>query len=198
MQIIFNMTRPEWREAMQLYRTRDRRSMGGGLVWMCILAPLAGALFDLAYTWRTQSFEWHGSVFPAIAVVICIAAAALYGVRQWNESRSELAGNIPLGDWQIAFREEGLHRIRLAEAEAEIPMPIRYAWAEFRELRIGSRVLVLILINGTGFEALPLRALDAVQLGHLKRMIARKVHPPRPVEESRTGIDQRISADFDR
>lgn len=175
MQISYRITATEWREAIRVYQSRRGRPIASGAIWMCIVAPLVGAGIEAARTWRPGKPDVHASVGPLLVVLVCVTALVAYGIHRWQQSRTPLARSLPTGEWEMTLSEGGLVRRACDENQPEV----EYIWSDFSEMRIGHGVFVLMFADGKGFEVLPQHAFTADQMDWVKRLMARKMRPPR-------------------
>jgi hypothetical protein len=150
---------------------------------MLVLVPLIGAVGDIVQTVRSsQGITLHGSVLPVLLLVASGVATVFLLMRRWMLHHGPVAADMPQGELELLFREDGLVRRQWMEEGLEM-VEVSCAWSEFADAQWGTRVLTLVYTEGRRCEALPLRMIDVEQEGWLRRFLPRKIKPARVTQE---------------
>lgn len=198
MRVVYEWTQSEWDEAIRLAAAKKRRGSGvSPLALGAVVVPLIGGgitgLLSLRQHHASVVSQW---VVLAILGLLVLLIALWIAGRMWRmrvlRSRAQ---PMPMGECEAVLQEGGwrfcaiasqtetvavVETIVAAEAtENETPTaatpPTLTPWNSMTSTREGRRVMVFL--HTEGFAGMPMRCLSEDQVGHLQRMMARKLRP---------------------
>lgn len=186
MQVQFTVTTADWREARYLYRTRGKRGGGEMFAWMLVAVPLIGSVGDLAHTASVSGITLRDTVLPLVLLLASVTITALILINRARDRKAAKLSGMTEIQWELQINEAGFRRH--CPGAADVPS-VTYRWEEFRDYRIGRRVVMLSVNKGAQFEPIPLSAFaDKEDFERMRRLLVRKIKEPRPMRESRTGL----------
>ena len=201
MRVVYEWTQSEWNEAVRLAAERRRRGGSVSAITMgVILVPLIGG--GITGLINLQHKETPGTTGTILLIALGLIALCLV---LWMLGRTlrmrhllAAAGPMPVGECEAVLQEGGWRFCALATATEETtPLQTVAAtetpegetvittatatltpWSSMTGARDGRRVVVFL--HEEGFAGVPLRCLTDDQVGHVQRMMARKLRPVPP------------------
>ena len=178
MHLRFEWQAEEWREALLLASAGPRRPPKPVMTYAIIGIMSMGAVGEVVQALRSATFSGYGgSLMP----MLLFAGAIVLALKVYTRGASRTRQLRPLLPMPTEAQELVLSEAGWRAASADAPEAVRSAvrpWQELCEHRTGERSLILVGPGNT-FAALPLRALQGAQTGHLHRLLMRKLHRQR-------------------
>jgi hypothetical protein len=199
MRVVYEWTQPEWDEAVRLAAARKRRGSGvSSITYGVILVPvLGGAITGLLNLRHNRALSVAGTILPMLLglAALCIVLWMVGLTLRLRRLRAA-AGPMPTGECEAVLQEGGwrfctltssmekvavmetVAAVAVAEHEAPLsaaPTTVLTPWHSMTGTREGRRVVVFL--HEEGFAGVPTRCLSEDQVGHLQRMMDRKLRP---------------------
>lgn len=207
MRVVYEWTQAEWDEAVQLAAARRRRRGSvSSITYGVILVPLiGGSIAGLINLRHNEKLSVAGTILPLLLALLALCILLWIAGMTWRTRRLRASEPMPAGECEAVLQEGGwrfcalaaatpevttkevvvLEEVAAAEAnavegEAETVLATTNAstltpWSSMTGTREGRRVVVFL--HEAGFAAVPMRCLTEDQVGHVQRMMARKLRP---------------------
>lgn len=197
MRVVYEWTQSEWDEAVRLAAAKKRRGSGvSAITYGVILVPLIGGAITGLINLRQHHMVIMGAtILPLLLGLLALCVVLWIMGMKWRMQRLRAAAApMPNGECEAVLQEGGwrfcavateraavLETVAATEfstgevsAAAATPAPLK-PWSSMTGTREGRRVVVFL--HGEGFAGLPMRCLTDDQVGHVQRMMARKLRP---------------------
>lgn len=181
MRVVYEWTQSEWDEAVRLATAKKRRGSGvSAITYGVILVPLlGGAITGLINLHQHHMVIVGATILPMLLGLIVLCLALWIAGAKWRMRRMRAADPMPTGECEAVLQEGGwrfcsltaTEEVAVAETAATSLMP----WSSMTGTREGGRVMVFL--HEAGFAGVPMRCLSEDQVGHVQRMMARKLRP---------------------
>ncbi|MEK6398111.1 MAG: hypothetical protein V4734_08505 [Terriglobus sp.] len=198
MRVVYEWTQSEWDEAVRLAAAkRRRRGSVSSITIGVILVPLiGGAITGLITLRHNTTLGVAGTILPLLLGLVALCIVLWFVMATWRMKRLRAAAPMPAGECEAVLQEggwrfrpltSGVEEMGVVEtvtaataSEDETSLSATAAatltpWSSMTGTREGRRVVVFL--HEEGFAGVPTRCLSEDQVGHLQRMMARKLRP---------------------
>ncbi len=196
MRVIYEWTQVEWDEAVRLAtERRRRRGSVSSITYAVILVPLiGGSIAGLINLRHNETLGVAGTILPMLLGLVALCIVLWIMAMKWRMQRLRASAEpMPTGECEAVLQEGGWRFCALAAATEEVAVVDTVAaapnettavatatatlmpWSSMSGTREGRRVVVFL--HEAGFASVPLRCLSEDQVGHVQRMMARKLRP---------------------
>lgn len=199
MRVVYEWTQSEWDEAVRLAtERRRRRGSVSSITYAVILVPLiGGSIAGLINIRHNETLGIAGTILPMLLGLVALCIVLWTVAMKWRMQRLRAAAEpMPTGECEALLQEGGWRFCVLAAAEEEVvaleavettetsggeptvtatgPAALM-PWSSITGTREGRHVVVFL--HEAGFAGVPMRCLSEDQVGHVQRMMARKLRP---------------------